>query len=202
MKMEQIQNDLSLKRKIFILMKDIVKFLIVETNPIRKVTLLKTYIERNEQIFCFKNTNVISLINSILIWKIFLALRYLIFSLVKTSVEFKLLWFDVITLFTALKNINAFAFLIELCSIYLFKRFYYEYHEELFNIIKKVIFSKENRSVFFIEKTYKTSPIREWVERQCNAFLSQIIGLIVLLGNLVNIFLVCLYCKQRIFRLF
>ena len=108
MKMEQIQNDLSLKRKIFILMKDIVKFLIVETNPIRKVTLLKTYIERNEQIFCFKNTNVISLINSILIWKIFLALRYLIFSLVKTSVEFKLLWFDVITLFTALKNINAF----------------------------------------------------------------------------------------------
>ena len=202
MKMEQIQNDLSLKRKIFILMKDIVKFLIVETNPIRKVTLLKTYIERNEQIFCFKNTEVISLINGIMILKVFLALRYLIFSLVKTSVEFKLLWFDVITLFTALKNINAFAFLIELCSIYLFKRFYYEYHEELFNIIKKVIFSKENRSVFFIEKTYKTSPIREWVERQCNAFLSQIIGLIVLLGNLVNIFLVCLYCKQRIFRLF
>ena len=183
-------------------MKGIFKFLIIEMNPIRKVTLLKTYIERNETIFCSKNTEIVSLINSIMILKVFLALRYLIFFLAGTSIEFEWLWFDLITLFTALKNINAFAFMIELCSIYLFKRFYYEYHEELFEIIKKVIFIKENRNLFFLEKTYKNSPIREWIQRQCNALLSQIIGLIVLLGNLVNIFLVCLYCKQRIFRLF
>ena len=190
--MERIQIDSNTEFKIFTLVKGIFKFLIVETNPIRKVTLLKTYIERNEQIFCFKNTEVISLINGIMILKVFLALRYLIFSLVKTSVEFKLLWFDVITLFTALKNINAFAFLIELCSIYLFKRFYYEYHKELFDILKKVIFDNENCGLFFLEKTYKNMPIGEWIQRQCNAFLSQVIGLIILLGNLVDIFFVCL----------
>ena len=176
-------------------MKGIFKFLIIEMNPIRKVTLLKTYIERNETIFCSKNTEIVSLINSIMILKVFLALRYLIFFLAGTSIEFEWLWFDLITLFTALKNINAFAFMIELCSIYLFKRFYYEYHEELFEIIKKVIFIKENRNLFFLEKTYKNSPIREWIQRQCNALLSQIIGLIVLLGNLFDIFFVSIVNK-------
>lgn len=172
-------------RRGLIIVKKVIKFLIREMNPVKKITLLNTYMETNKQIFCFHNKEVITLFNSIMALNLFLSLRYLSFCFTERSIHLKWLWFDCISLFTGLRNANFLAFLIEICSVYMFKRFYYEPHDELFAIIKTVLFNEGAWKSFFLESTYKNKLVMQWIKQQCDTFLLQLVGILTALGNVV-----------------
>lgn len=169
------------------LLKQILRLLITELNPIKKMTSIKDYIIKIEQIFCYHNRDVIALVNTVIILKIIIAFRFLLFCNSNTTITFQWLWFDVITMFTEIRNANGLAFLIEICSVYMFKRFYFEYHDELIVIIKNVLFDNVTWNLFFLEPTYKNRPVIEWICHQCNLFLAQMPGMYLLLGKSVDV---------------
>ena len=165
------------------LVKELFVFVLAEFNPIKKITLLESFIERSEQVYCFQNTDTILIINAIMVMKMLFTLRYFILANTNFPLYYQWLWYDIITFVTGIKTVNYVAFLIELCSVYMFKRFYHEYHEELFNILKYVLFRNSKSKSFFIESKYKNKLVINWIHHKCNTFMFQLFGIIALLGN-------------------